>query len=150
MVKLLIPVDFSPDSKDFVKAGLRILPDVDKIEFVYVIPLGMKELEDFVDADSIEYARKKAEQKMNDLINNLNVKAKEIAYTITDGDPASVLIDMANSGEFDAILIGHRGYAYISDFFIGSVTLKLISKARIPVIVVRKTKKGAEDIFEEK
>jgi nucleotide-binding universal stress UspA family protein len=44
-------------------------------------------------------------------------------------------------------LIGHRGFSYIEDFFIGSVTLKLISKANIPVIVVKKNKRK-EDILE--
>ncbi|KAA8921926.1 universal stress protein [Thermoplasma sp.] len=150
MVKILVPIDFSPDSKDFVESGLRVLTEVDEINFVYVIPLGMKELEDFVDEDGIEYARKKAEEKMKDFIRDLNARARKITYTIMDGDPASVLIDLANGGEYDALLIGHRGYAYISDFFIGSVTLKLISKVRIPVIVVRKSKKAGEDVFEER
>jgi len=36
------------------------------------------------------------------------------------------------------IMMGHRGYGYVEDFFIGSVTLKVISKSPIPVLVVRK------------
>ncbi|MGC8609385.1 MAG: universal stress protein [Thermoplasmata archaeon] len=148
MVKLLIPVDFSPDSKNFVESGVKILPIIEEAAFLYVIPLGMKELEDFVDAESVANARSKAEEKMTEFIKELDVKAEKITHAVMDGDPARVIIDLANSGKFDAILIGHRGYTYVEDFFIGSVTLKLISRVKIPVIVVKKGKKE-EDIFEK-
>ncbi len=149
MFKILIPVDFSPDSKVFVEKGFKVLPKVDEASFVYVVPLGMKELEDFMEKDDLPEAKEKAENKMISFLRNLNIKAGKITHAIADGDPARVLIDLANTGNFDAMLVGHRGYAYVEDFFIGSVTLKLISKVNIPVIVVKKGK-GEEDIMEEK
>ena len=149
MFRVLVPIDFSPDAKNFVESGFKILPKVDEAAFIYVIPLGMKELEDFVDTESINNARSKAEKKLVEFVESLTIKADKITQAVTDGDPARVLVDLANSGKFDAVLIGHRGYAYIEEFFIGSVTLKLISKARIPVIVVRKGRKE-EDILEMK
>ena len=109
----------------------------------------MKELEDFMEKDDLPEAKEKAENKMILFLQNLNIKAGKITHAIADGDPARVLIDLANTGNFDAMLVGHRGYAYVEDFFIGSVTLKLISKVNIPVIVVKKGK-GEEDIMEEK
>jgi nucleotide-binding universal stress UspA family protein len=149
MFRVLIPVDFSPDSKYFVESGFKVLPRVDEVAFIYVVSLGMRELEDFMEKDSINGAKSKAEEKMASFLKSISIKAEKITYAITDGDPARVLIDLANSGKFDAVLIGHRGYAYVEDFFIGSVTLKLISKANIPVIVVKKGKKE-EDIMEMK
>ncbi|MEM0128501.1 MAG: universal stress protein [Thermoplasmatales archaeon] len=141
MFRILIPVDFSPDSKNFVEAGLKVLPKVNEAAFIYVIPLGMKELEDFVDEESLSNAKQKAEKKMIEFIKSLNIKADKITHAISDGDPARVIIDIANSGKFDAVLVGHRGYGYVEEFFIGSVTLKLISNINIPVIVVRKGRK---------
>lgn len=149
MFRVLVPIDFSPDSKKFVEAGFRILPNVDEVSFVYVVPLGMKELEDFVDKSSLELAKEKSENKMNLFLQSLEIKATRKTYAVTDGDPARVLIDLSNSGKFDAVLIGHRGFSYVEDFFIGSVTLKLISKVNIPVIVVKRGK-GEEDILEMK
>jgi nucleotide-binding universal stress UspA family protein len=149
MFRVLVPVDFSPDSKYFVESGFKILPKVDEAAFIYVVSLGMRELEDFMDKDSINEAKSKAEEKMASFLKSITIKAEKITYAITDGDPARVLIDLANAGKFDAVLIGHRGYAYVEDFFIGSVTLKLISKANIPVIVVKRGKKE-EDIIEMK
>lgn len=148
MFRILIPVDFSPDSKMFVENGFKVLPKVDEAAFVYVVPLGMKELEDFMEEGDLAEAKEKAESKMDSFIHSLNIKAGKITHAIADGDPARVLIDLANKGNFDALLVGHRGYAYVEDFFIGSVTLKLISKVNIPVIVVKKSK-GEENILEE-
>ncbi len=147
MFRILVPVDFSSDSKEFVEEGFKILPNVDEASFIYVVPLGMKELEDFMEKDDLALAKKKAEKKMDSFLRSLNIKAGKISKAVTDGDPGRTLIDLANSGNFDAVLIGHRGFSYIEDFFIGSVTLKLISKANIPVIVVKKNKRK-EDILE--
>jgi len=148
MFRVLIPVDFSPDSKKFVEEGLKILPNLDEATFLYVIPLGMKELEDFVDKESIEFAKSKAKTKMEEFIKSLNIKASKITSAIVEGDPSRVIIDLANSGNYDAILIGHRGYGYVGEFFIGSVTLKVISKVSIPAIIVKKSKGKEEDILE--
>ncbi|MGC8617928.1 MAG: universal stress protein [Thermoplasmata archaeon] len=150
MFRVLIPIDFSPDSKSFVEEGFKILPNVDEVSFLYVIPLGMKELEDFVDKDGIEYAKRKAEVKMKEFIRNLNIKASKITSAVVEGDPSRIIIDLANSGNFETVLIGHRGYAYVEEFFIGSVTLKVISKVSIPVIIVKKAKGKEEDILEMK
>jgi nucleotide-binding universal stress UspA family protein len=35
-------------------------------------------------------------------------------------------------------MMGHRGFGYVKEFFVGSVTLKVISKSPVPVLVVRK------------
>ena len=143
MVRVLIPVDFSSGSKCSIEKGFKILPHVNEAFFVYVVPLGMKELEDFVEPNSLELAKRKAEEKMKSFVESLNIDADKISYAIADGDPASVLIDLANSGKFDVVLIAHKGHSYIVDFLIGSTTLKLIAKCKIPVIVVRKEKEDS-------
>ncbi|MGC8630448.1 MAG: universal stress protein [Thermoplasmata archaeon] len=139
MKSVLIPVDFSKDTADFVKKGIALFSDMETINFLYVVSLSIKELEEYVDPESVSFAKSVAEKKMTELIKELNLNKKyKVEYAITDGDPARVIIDLANKGKFDAIIIGHRGYSYMEDFFIGSVTLKVISKVNIPVIVVKK------------
>jgi len=139
MRDVLIPVDFSKDTADFVKNGIALFSDLETIYFIYVVSLSIKELEEYVDPESVSFAKSVAEKKMTELIKDLNLNKKyKVEYAIADGDPARVIIDLANKGKFDAIIIGHRGYTYIEDFFIGSVTLKVISKVNIPVIVVKK------------
>ncbi|MFP3317743.1 MAG: universal stress protein [Thermoplasmata archaeon] len=145
MKNVLFPIDFSCNTESVIKKAIEIIPELENIYFLYVVPLSVKELEDFVTEDYIKSSKEIAENKMKSFIRNLNLPNKfKIDYAITDGDPARVIIDLANSGKFDAIVLGHRGYSYIEDFFIGSVTLKVISKVNIPVVVIKKTKKKGE------
>lgn len=139
MKSVLIPVDFSKNSAYFVKKGIALFSDLEAVYFIYVLSLSIKELTEYTDPESITFAKSVAEKKMIEFIRDLNLNKKyKVEYAISDGDPASVIIDLANNGKFDAIIIGHRGYSYIEDFFIGSVTLKVISKSNIPVVVVKK------------
>jgi nucleotide-binding universal stress UspA family protein len=145
MKNVLFPIDFSCNTESVIKKSIEIIPELENIYFLYVVPLSVKELEDFVTEDYIKSSKEIAENKMKSFIRNLNLPNKfKIDYAITDGDPARVIIDLANSGKFDAIVLGHRGYSYIEDFFIGSVTIKVISKVNIPVVVIKKTKKKGE------
>jgi len=142
MKKILFPIDFSCNTESIVKKALELDPNIDTIYFLYVVPLSVKELEDFVTEDYTKSAKEIAEEKMKTFIKNLDLPGKyKIDYAIADGDPARVIIDLANTGTFDAIVLGHRGYSYVEDFFIGSVTIKVISRVNIPVIVIKKTKK---------
>ncbi|MEM3196869.1 MAG: universal stress protein [Conexivisphaerales archaeon] len=139
MKNVLIPVDFSKDTAEFVKKGIALFSDLETINFLYVVSLSIKELQEYVNSESVSLAKSVAEKKMTEFIKELNLNKKyKVEYAISDGDPARVIIDLANNGKFDAIIIGHRGYSYIEDFFIGSVTLKVISKVNIPVIVIKK------------
>ncbi|MEM0486187.1 MAG: universal stress protein [Thermoplasmata archaeon] len=142
MKNVLFPVDFSCNWENIVKETIEMIPEIETLNFLYVVPLSVKELEDFITEDYTKSAKKIAENKMKMFISKLNLPDKyKVDYAIADGDPARVIIDLANSGKFDAVVLGHRGYSYIEDFFIGSVTLKVISKVNIPVIVIKKTKR---------
>lgn len=139
MKSVLIPVDFSKDSAKFVQKGIALFSDLESIYFINIVSLSIKELEEYVDPESLTFARSVAEKKMTEFIKELNLGKKyKVEYAISDGDPARVIIDLAHNGKFDALIIGHRGYNYLEDFLIGSVTLKVISKVEIPVIVVKK------------
>jgi len=46
---------------------------------------------------------------------------------MAEGDQSNMIIGLANSGNYDAILIDNRGYGYGRGFFIGIVTFKVIS-----------------------
>jgi nucleotide-binding universal stress UspA family protein len=142
MKKILFPIDFSCNSDIIVKKALEFIPDIEALYFLYVVPLSVKELEDFLTEDYTKSAKEIADNKMKTFIKNLNLPTKyKVDYAIADGDPARVIIDLANTGTFDAIVLGHRGYSYVEDFFIGSVTLKVISNVNIPTIVFKKSRK---------
>jgi nucleotide-binding universal stress UspA family protein len=70
-------------------------------------------------------------------------KAKErkphinISKKLVNGRPADKIIEIANEGNFDLIIIGSRGTGGIKEFFLGSVSDRVADEARCPVLLVK-------------
>lgn len=53
------------------------------------------------------------------------------------GEPAEVMARYANEQGFDEIVMGTRGQNQISTMLLGSVSLKLLSQSKVPVLLVK-------------
>lgn len=81
-------------------------------------------------------------QKMGeDIISRAKQTALEMNYEITDlisqGDPASRIIDIATERDVDLIVLGSRGIGGIKRLFVGSISDKVANQAPCPVLIVR-------------
>lgn len=54
-----------------------------------------------------------------------------------DGDPATVICDVAEQEHADLIVMGTRGMSTVSELFLGSVSHKVIQHAKCPVLTVK-------------
>ena len=61
----------------------------------------------------------------------------EITSELKEGDPASQIVETATNGQFDLIVLGHRGNSKISEFFLGSTSEKVAHTARCPVLIIK-------------
>ena len=70
-------------------------------------------------------------------------KAKEtkpninISKQLVNGRPADKIVEIANEGKFDLIVMGSRGTGGIKEFFLGSVSDRVTDEARCPVLLVK-------------
>jgi nucleotide-binding universal stress UspA family protein len=62
--------------------------------------------------------------------------AVNIETIVADGDPATVLMNIANRKHADAIVVGRRGRGRLEGLLIGSVSQKLASLAHCVVMIV--------------
>jgi nucleotide-binding universal stress UspA family protein len=53
------------------------------------------------------------------------------------GDPAKIIIKLANSNDYDLIIMGSRGRSAFKELLLGSVSQKVVHHAKCPVMVVR-------------
>jgi nucleotide-binding universal stress UspA family protein len=67
------------------------------------------------------------------------LKAKGVAAEplLKAGKPAEEILDAADEGQFDVIVIGSRGKSAAARFLMGSVSERVVRHATRPVLVVR-------------
>jgi nucleotide-binding universal stress UspA family protein len=56
---------------------------------------------------------------------------------LEEGDPASGIVEAARNGNFDLVVVGHRGLSSIEAFLMGSVSNRVVTHAPCSVLVVR-------------
>jgi nucleotide-binding universal stress UspA family protein len=61
----------------------------------------------------------------------------KITAELKEGDVSSQIVETAANGEFDLIVIGHRGYSKIKELFLGSTSERVAHEAKCPVLVTK-------------
>jgi len=56
---------------------------------------------------------------------------------ISEGNPASVIVDFAEHQQCDLILLSTHSLGSVRRFLLGSVTNKVVHHAKVPVLIVR-------------
>ena len=62
-----------------------------------------------------------------------------ISTRTASGDAASVLVDVAEEGGYDLLVVGNKGMTGASRFFLGSVPNKVSHHASVALLIVRTT-----------
>jgi nucleotide-binding universal stress UspA family protein len=62
-----------------------------------------------------------------------------IETRVVDGDPATMLVDVAENEAFDLLVVGNKGMTGATRFLLGSVPNKVSHHARSALLIVRTT-----------
>ena len=87
-------------------------------------------------ADPIDL-RQAAETVLSRASRELEADGIEVEAHAREGDPAHVIIEVAQENEADLIVVGARGLTGLQRFLLGSVSSKLSHHAPTSVMVVR-------------
>ena len=63
----------------------------------------------------------------------------EIDTKVVEGDPSSALVDTAESGGYDLLVVGNKGMTGASRFFLGSVPNKVSHHVGKSMLIVKTT-----------
>lgn len=74
----------------------------------------------------------KALKRANELKPNL-----KISTMLKEGRPADKIVETAEEGNFDLIVMGQRGLGKVKEFFLGSVSDRVADEAHCPVLIVK-------------
>ena len=61
----------------------------------------------------------------------------KVSKKMLKGRAADKIVETANNGGFDLIVIGSRGLGGIKEFFLGSVSDRVADEAKCPVLIVK-------------
>lgn len=107
-----------------------------KIVIVHVVDLS-KSRNDILHAqgkEELEFSRRKKLVPIED-----KIRSSKITYEVVmlRGEPGPCIIDYANQGSFDMVIIGSRGLNALQEMVLGSVSHKVLKRVKCPVLVVK-------------
>ncbi len=78
-----------------------------------------------------------------DILDKALAHAKEthptvpVTKSLREGDPASEIVAAATEGNFDVVVVGHRGLGKVKGIFLGSISEKVMRSLICTVVLVR-------------
>jgi nucleotide-binding universal stress UspA family protein len=69
----------------------------------------------------------------------LKAKKADIPYQVTtlEGEPGPTIVEYANQGKFDVVVIGSRGLNGLQEMVLGSVSHKVAKRVHCPVLIIK-------------
>jgi nucleotide-binding universal stress UspA family protein len=137
--RILIPVDSSPQAKEAVRHASSVHAG-DDLVLLHVVEYsesitdpergGRKQAEGW-------YA--KARDEAEDLFDTMGAEIDhdgEVRTAITDGSPASAIMDYLTEHDIDQVVIGSHGRTGATRILIGSVSESVARRSPVPVTIV--------------
>lgn len=104
---------------------------------------GDDPIESFADADrrlvmqSVEDAEERGTEILEEAVGVASDQGADIQTELVYGPPVKAITEYAEEAGVDAIFVGHRGRSEHSEAMVGSVAKAIVTRARVPVTVVR-------------
>ena len=136
--RILIAVDGSENSYRASKhaAQLASLCAGVVVEILYVLDYERTRSDVIHNAssDDLHIDRKKRLMPIEEAFEQFQIPYKLV---IKHGDPGPIIVNFANSGEFDLVVLGSRGLNSFQEMVLGSVSHKVAKRVTAPVLIVK-------------
>jgi nucleotide-binding universal stress UspA family protein len=151
--RVLVPVDFSENSRRAAHMALKIAPDA-KVTFLHAFDVVVEEQMRYMNVaqDIIrEYHVKAGEEALRDLnqfIAGIQAGDRSFSRTVIFGHPGHVICDHAKTMKPDLIVLGKHGRSRFEELLLGSVTQHALDQTSCDILIVtaasRTSHEGAE------
>lgn len=142
-MKILVAVDGSRNALHAVKCAARLAhlmrTAANKITLISVHDdVGLRHARAFVGrAEVADYLRELSEKELKAARKLLKDDGIGYDMEIRTGHVAQEIVDCANKGKFDMIVLGSKGRSAVADLLLGSVAQRVLASAKHPVVVVK-------------
>lgn len=138
--KILVPLDGSKQAYEAAKRAVYIAGlNEAEVTLLCVVDLNKEvaafeqvSLSGYVPTELKEGAYKLLAELMHEIPREIKAKTQ-----VEIGTPAEVIVETAEDGHFDLVVMGSRGFGTIKSLLMGSVSQYVLQHAHCPVLVVR-------------
>lgn len=136
--KILVAVDGSESSKNaFVQACKVARENGSWLTVITTIPLYQDQFEVLSTKEKVSKAlREEGERMLSEIKHIADKENAFINKKLEEGSPVETIVDVAEEGNFDLIVMGRRGKSQIEKTLVGSVTARVIGNSQRDVLVV--------------
>ncbi|KZL91945.1 universal stress protein [Clostridium magnum] len=135
---ILLSVDGSEHSLRATQEAIKIASLVDKcmIEVVVVVDFSQSKSEVLHSQgkEELEMSRGKKLLPIEEKLKSSNLSYE---LKILRGEPGPTIIDYANKGNFQLVVVGSRGLNSLQEMVLGSVSHKVAKRVQCPVLIVK-------------
>jgi nucleotide-binding universal stress UspA family protein len=142
-MKILAATDGSKHALRAIKHAAALLANnKDKTNSVTLISVhddaGLRHAQSFVGKSAItDYLREESDRDLKSAMKVLNDAGIKHDQIIVVGKPATEIVEAAQKGKFDLVVLGSKGRNAVSDLLLGSVAQRVMSLCKQPVLLVK-------------
>jgi len=140
--KILCPVDFSPASREALRAAAEVARRfAGEVTVFHAYPLPGYTLPEGTILPSPRMLQELSDQT-DRLLEEWRKLALEMGAPVAStakaiGDPAAEVLELARSGGYQLLVLGTHGRTGLAHALLGSVAERVVRRAQIPVLTVR-------------
>lgn len=137
--KILVSYDDSDLSKKALQKAIELakLDDRTVVDVLNVVTVPTNQ---FIVGDVYREVRESTFKYGNEVVAKTNEwldKIPNLTHTfVEEGQPVRTILEFAESGGYDLIIIGSRGLSGVKEF-LGSVSHGVVQRSKIPVLIVK-------------
>jgi nucleotide-binding universal stress UspA family protein len=144
--RVLVPVDFSERSQATIELARSVAPEAELIlVHAFEVPYEGKLRQAGVEESKVnalrEAARQEALRRLEELVANSGVPTDSIRRVLVYGQPASAILEQAQTHGCDLIAMGKQGLRMMEELVLGSVTRQVMEHAHCDVLVTDRKKR---------
>jgi len=134
---ILVPMDGSKNSFNALKKAIFLAKKCNSsITALYVLRTAFDN-PNLIYVPQTQNELKKVEKFLDTAKNQVMKNSIKFKKEIVFGHEAKKVIDFAQKGKFDLIVIGARGQGTIKQMLMGSVSNAIVHSSKIPVLVIK-------------
>jgi nucleotide-binding universal stress UspA family protein len=142
-MKILAATDGSKHALRAVKQAAALLANnKDKTNSITLISVhddaGLRHAQSFVGKAAItDYLREQSDKDLKSAMKVLNDAGIKHDQMILVGKPATEIVEAAQKGKYDLVVLGSKGRNAVSDLLLGSVAQRVMSLSKQSVLLVK-------------